>query len=415
MVPYCTVLIGIVLSCFASVVTAQTDQSAQGKPLTELEQGIRDRQKSIDGIQERIKLYEKTIRTRQQEASTLKNEIELFNDRIARTELQRQSTQQEIDLLAQEITLSGKKLQDIDHDVGEQKAFIAENLRSLSLMDSMSLLETLLTSKQFSEVLGQLHSSEQLNERFVNALDTLQTLQAQVATYKASREDRQERRKAKLIDLEHIGSQLKEQQGEKDAILSKTKSSEASYQSLLSQARTEQRATDAEIRSLEKEVRRKLAEQKSTKGLLGNGQDIRFIWPIPNNGINAGFHDQNYPFRKVFEHPGIDIRTPGENGISTNGHPIHAVASGYVARARDGGSRGYSYVMIIHNDRFSTVYGHLSRIDVQQDTYVAQGQVIGLNGGLPGTPGAGPFSTGPHLHFEVRLDGIPVNPLDYLP
>ncbi len=124
--------------------------------------------------------------------------------------------------------------------------------------------------------------------------------------------------------------------------------------------------------------------------------------------ITAYFHDADYPFKQWFEHSGIDIAV-------SQGTSVKAADEGYVAIAKFDGSSSYSYVMIVHADGYATVYGHLSSVSVSPDDYVYKGQVIGGSGGIPGTPGCGSFSTGAHLHFEVRLDGIPVDPLPYLP
>ncbi|HTK60688.1 MAG TPA: M23 family metallopeptidase, partial [Candidatus Baltobacteraceae bacterium] len=161
---------------------------------------------------------------------------------------------------------------------------------------------------------------------------------------------------------------------------------------------------NADIAATERRLRKTLDAERLRKLSGGSGG---WGWPIdPSRGITAYFHDPDYPFRHIFEHPAIDIRTP-------QGTPIRAPKGGYVARAKDAG-KGYSYVMLIHDGDISTVYGHVSRIVVQEDTYVEKGDIIAYSGGTPGTNGAGNLTTGAHLHLEFRVGGIPVNPLNYL-
>jgi murein DD-endopeptidase MepM/ murein hydrolase activator NlpD len=125
----------------------------------------------------------------------------------------------------------------------------------------------------------------------------------------------------------------------------------------------------------------------------GSGQ---FLWPAP--GPITQYFGPTY--LEAF-HRGIDI------GCDV-GTPVHAADSGTVVLvAWWQYSYGY-HIVIDHGGGLQTLYGHLSEIDVEAGQAVAKGQVIGKSGSTG-------FSTGPHLHFEVDVNGQPVNPLGYLP
>jgi murein DD-endopeptidase MepM/ murein hydrolase activator NlpD len=129
----------------------------------------------------------------------------------------------------------------------------------------------------------------------------------------------------------------------------------------------------------------------------GSGQ---FIWPV-NGPITSGFGARNIGAGSEF-HPGIDI------GAST-GTPIRAAAAGTVTLMQpESASGGYgNFTCISHTSSISTCYGHQSRFGTSAGAHVSQGQVIGY-------VGCTGRCFGPHLHFEVRVNGAVVNPLGYL-
>ncbi|TMJ92810.1 MAG: M23 family metallopeptidase [Actinobacteria bacterium] len=131
-------------------------------------------------------------------------------------------------------------------------------------------------------------------------------------------------------------------------------------------------------------------------GSTGSGRvsGAGLIWPV-NGPVTSGFG-----MRWGRMHTGIDIG-------ASYGTPIHAAKAGVVIFA--GQMSGYGNVIIVdHGGGFSTLYAHQSRLGASDGQSVSQGQVIGYVGSTG-------HSTGPHLHFETRVNGSPQNPMNYLP
>jgi murein DD-endopeptidase MepM/ murein hydrolase activator NlpD len=150
------------------------------------------------------------------------------------------------------------------------------------------------------------------------------------------------------------------------------------------------------------DISQKIAEQLSVAtGALPAGP-IRagghgLIWPV-NGPITSGYGPRNIGNGYEF-HPGIDIGVP-------TGTPIRAAASGSVTIAGPEGGYG-NYTCIDHGGGLSTCYAHQERFLVSVGQQVAQGQIIGLSDCTG-------YCFGPHLHFEVRIDGQTTDPLGYL-
>jgi murein DD-endopeptidase MepM/ murein hydrolase activator NlpD len=138
----------------------------------------------------------------------------------------------------------------------------------------------------------------------------------------------------------------------------------------------------------------------------------RLLWPLPHATITQGFGPTPYVFEASYAgfphfHTGIDLAVP-------LGTPVFAAADGVVMLARpmaDGGGVlvGYgNYVIIQHDAGLKTLYGHLLTIGVKEGDVVHRGQLVGLVGSTGN-------STGPHTHFEVRIENSPVDPMQMLP
>jgi murein DD-endopeptidase MepM/ murein hydrolase activator NlpD len=143
---------------------------------------------------------------------------------------------------------------------------------------------------------------------------------------------------------------------------------------------------------------------------------LDLTWPVaPNLGLSAFFDDSGYVATFGAAHHALDIPI-AHNSI------FYAPADGVIYKVKDTAALedpinrlGYGYMIVAHRKGVMTLYGHMGTSLVREGDFVRKGQILGLTGGTPGTPGAGIRTTGAHLHFEVFQDGVRVDPLDYLP
>ncbi|MBU1036989.1 peptidoglycan DD-metalloendopeptidase family protein [Patescibacteria group bacterium] len=373
--------------------------------IQELKEEIAATQQKVEELQHQQKVYEENIKVKRQQINNLNNQLGILDDTIAKLAIEIQTTQLQMEQTDLEIKNVKLRINIKEEEIKSQQAKISEVLRTVNKSDrKKSSLEILILQGSLSNFFNEINKLQSLDYSLNDQLGEFRELKNDLETKKNNLETRQ-------LHLDNLKDQLSTQQEKEEQdkqakffLIQQTRGQESSFQDLLTQAKSEQAALEGEIQSLEVRARQRLME---TQGRLPTDED--FIWPISSRKITATFHDPDYPFRYIFEHPAIDI------GSTPQGSLIRAARSGYVARVKYDNSTSYAYIMLVHTGGLSTVYGHISKPLIEEDSFVVQGQIIAQSGGTPGTYGAGRLTTGPHLHFEVRLNGIPVDPLNYLP
>lgn len=372
----------------------------------ELNKEIKAKQEKIQQIEDTIAKYNKSIKQTQTQAVSLKNQMSILDNKIAQSEAEIKLTEERISKASLEIEALELNIAEKEALIETQKKIVAKLVRNIQSEDQKNYLEILLTNDNFAEFFNQIKYLESVYTDLGDSVKELKVVRDDLELRKSQVEEKKKVFEDLKTEEENKKGDLQERVFAKEDLLNMTKASESRYQTMLTALKQEYQAVEGEVRAYEQKVREKLAELEK-QGNQELGDPGAFYWPVPSKYITATFHDPDYPFRNVFEHSGVDIR-------AAQGTPIRAAAAGYVGRAKVCSLAScYSYTLILHSNDVSTLYGHMSKIIVSEDQFVAKGEIIGYSGGTPGTAGSGNFVTGPHLHFEVRKNGIPVNPMAY--
>ena len=355
-------------------------------------------------IQRQTDRYRSLVMQKKRESASLADEVGYLDSSIASNTLDIEIAADGIRALDVETRALDSKITDEEVRLVRQRSMLGALVRRLYIAQfGHSPLEALLSDGTLAGYFDRLQANADLQAGVLKTAVKAKELKVSLEREMTLKSEKLALLEERKREQEAARMKLEEARALKESFLLETKSSEIEYRYALAELEREQGEADNEIRYLEKALR----EKEDLVERLGSGATV-LSWPVdPSRGLTSLFHDPDYPFRNVFEHPAIDVR-------AYQGTAVRAAASGIVARAKNGGM-GYSYVMILHSGGLSTVYGHISKLVAKEDAYVERGEIVGYSGGMPGTPGAGTLTTGPHLHFEVRENGLPVNPLSYLP
>ncbi len=318
--------------------------------------------------------------------------IDAVNSRIGDLQTEHLSTQRKIDWNTVELDAAKRSLE--LHDTMLKRRLVA-----VYEYGDMTYVNALLASRSFSEFVENWEDLRLLiaaNERAVRAR---KVAEAHVAAVEAA--------------LEATRLVLQQQEQAQDQARSQLGSLAAERTNLVALAAVQRRhvagevaemedlsaAEEAQLETLIQERERELEAQRRAAGIAGGAETPRgpgtFSWPVTGT-ITSPFGWRSNPFGGSPEfHQGLDIAAP-------TGTTVTAAAGGTVIMAQWYGGYG-NYILIDHGGGYSTGYGHLSAIYVSTGQVVQRGQAIGAVGSTG-------QSTGPHLHFEVRIDGKPVDP-----
>ncbi|MEG0691681.1 MAG: peptidoglycan DD-metalloendopeptidase family protein [Oscillospiraceae bacterium] len=319
-----------------------------------------------------------------------KKKQELLNSQIDSVEKQISIYQEKIGLVTADIATKEAEIAAKLADIDQNEELFAQRVKAMYIANtSSSVLSTLLESKSFSqfinnkEILTRISNSDQ---------DLINSLAAQKKELDA--------KKAALVaeqaDLKNTKTAYDAKNKSLDAMYDKSLGSEAELKKIEKQYMLDKQKYAAEIKAIAAEVDRIIAA--SNNG--GAGPQGQLAWPVPaSSRITSPFG-----WRKIFGkseyHTGVDIG-------AGKGSSIVAAEDGEVILVKKS-SYGYGWHLAInHGGGYTTLYAHTSRIDVSVGDQVKRGQTIA---GVGSTGN----STGNHLHFEVRINGVQKDPMGYV-
>lgn len=307
-----------------------------------------------------------------------------------------------------DITLNERQLAEAQKRLEGRESVFYKRVRDIYINGRLSYLDVVIGSKDFSDFANRLEVLKRIIDSDITLINEIKKERADIEAHK----QKLEADRAKLVELEKAAlakqAEIEQKKAERNVVLQKAQNDRATAM----QAIEELNASSAQVSAMLKERQAARAAAAAAAAAVaaqssgGQGVSDNWVqgtgqlgWPVSGE-ITSPYGYRVHPiWGTTIYHSGIDI------GVD-EGTPVHAADGGVVVWS--GWMGGYGYAVVIdHGNGLSTLYGHNSELAVDEGQSVAKGQVISYAGSTGN-------STGPHVHFEVRVNGDPVDPMGYL-
>lgn len=357
--------------------------------LDELKRQIQLRQNELN------RLKDKAERT-QRDLNKVDNAQKKTMQELLRLEREIDQTEDHLDEVRKELSHAESLLEQAEVELGKSIEALAERtdllgrrVRAIYEHGALTYLDVLFEANSFSDMLVRYASLEQIVVADIG-------LFRQAREYRHAVEDLRDKfaeRRAQVMavkqEVEQTKQHLESTKEEKESVRRNLLSDMQELEKALDELDAESNRITRDLQRLEKQYEEQLRREGA----------IVLARPVEAS-VTSGFGMRVHPIlRKSRMHSGVDY-------AASYGTPVKAAESGQVFAAGSMGGYGKA-VIILHGRGISTLYAHLSEISVAEGRKVEKGQVIGKVGSTG-------LSTGPHLHFEVRVNGVPQNPANYV-
>lgn len=392
-----------------TMLTASVQRGYAGGSISDItSDSIKEKEDQINQMQEEKKTLQSGLSDVQkmvQELETVKGDLQTYvtklDANLSTIEAKIAEVKELIREKEEEIAVTTQVLEEAEETEAQQYEAMRQRIRFMYEKGSTFSMELLLSAESFGDMLNKADYIAKLSDYDRRMLEEYEATREEIEVCKAALEEEQ-------AMLEEARAVVEQEQASLNALINEKTTQINAFEADISNKEQiiaayeaeikEQNETIAALEAAVAEERKRIAQEN---GKLTSYDGGVFQWPAPSyTRISEEYGDRIHPILKTPQfHNGLDLAAP-------NGSPILAAYDGEVVAAAYSGTMG-NYIMIDHGDSLYTIYMHASALYVNKGDLVVKGEKIAAVGSTG-------RSTGPHLHFSVRLNGSYVSPWNYL-